>query len=253
MMIAQLTDRERRIIDILIADSNKSITDISDELEVSKVTIRNDFNSLEEKGLIVRTRGGAFPAFHPDIVERQKKGVEEKKLIAKAAAKLIKNGDSVMIDDGTTTSLISKYLLGKRDIHVVSNSTLVIPYARVNPNLNLTLVGGEFRASSEALVGPMAFRDIENFNVKYAFLGTGGFSIENGLTTQLIEGAEILRKMTQLAETKVLLADSSKYGLNGFVRILPIDAMDILITDSGLPQEKRKQLEDIGIKVIIAE
>ncbi len=251
-MIAQLTDRERRIIDILIEDSNKNITDISDELEVSKVTIRNDFNSLEEKGLIVRTRGGAFPAFHPDIVERQKKSVEEKKVIAKAAAGLIKNGDTVMIDDGTTTSLIPKYLLGKRDIHVVTNSTLVIPYARVNPNLNLTLVGGEFRSSSEALVGSMALRDLENFHVKYALLGTGGFSIENGLTTHLIEGAEILRKMTELAEIKVLVADSGKYGLNGFVRILPLEDMDILVTDKNFSKKHKAMVEELGIEVIIA-
>ena len=252
-MIAQVSDRERKILDMLIEDTKTNISEISKALNVSKVTIRSDFNSLEEKGLIVRTRGGALPAFHPAIIERQKRNVDQKKLIAKAAAQLIQNGDTVMIDDGTTTSLIAKYLLGKRDIRIVTNSTLIIPYARVNPSLHLTLVGGEFRPSSEALVGPVALRDIENFNVKYAFLGTGGFSIENGLTTELIEGAEILRKMTQLAETKVLLADSGKYGLNGFVRILPLEEMDILITDAGLPQKQREELSDAGLRIIIAE
>jgi DeoR/GlpR family transcriptional regulator of sugar metabolism len=111
-MIANLTDREKRILEMLAEDTNLSVAQISEILEVSRVTIRSDFTSLEEKGLIIRTRGGAFPAFHPEILDRQKRGVENKKRIAKAAAALIDDGDTVMINDGTTTSLIPKYLLG---------------------------------------------------------------------------------------------------------------------------------------------
>jgi DeoR family galactitol utilization operon repressor len=249
-MIANLTDREKRILEMLAEDTNLSVAQISEILEVSRVTIRSDFTSLEEKGLIIRTRGGAFPAFHPEILDRQKRGVENKKRIAKAAAALIDDGDTVMINDGTTTSLIPKYLLGKRDISIVTNSTLIIPMARVNPALKLTLVGGEFRPSSEAIVGPVALRDLENFHVRFAFLGTGGFSIENGLTTHLVEGAEILRKMTELSEKRVLVADSDKYGKNGFVRILPLDGIDILITDKGLDPAEKERLEETGIEVI---
>lgn len=250
-MVANLSEREKKILEILSEDTNKSVAEISDLLEVSRVTVRSDFTSLEEKGLIIRTRGGAFPAFHPEILERQKRGVEEKKRIARAAAALIEDGDTVMINDGTTTSLIPRYLLGKRDIRIVTNSTLIVPFARVNPALNLTLVGGEFRPSSEAIVGPVALGDLENFHVRLAFLGTGGFSLENGLTTHLVEGSEILRKMTELSEKRVLVADSGKYGQNGFVRIVPMDRIDILITDEGLDREVRKEIEDRRIQVII--
>jgi DeoR family transcriptional regulator, galactitol utilization operon repressor len=250
-MIANLSEREKKILELLSEDTNKSVAEISDLLKVSRVTVRSDFTSLEEKGLIIRTRGGAFPAFHPEILDRQKQGVEEKKRIARAAATLIEDGDTVMINDGTTTSLIPKYLLGKRDVRIVTNSTLIIPFARVNPSLNLTLVGGEFRPSSEAIVGPVALRDLENFHVRLSFLGTGGFSIENGLTTHLVEGSEILRKMTELSEKRVLVADSGKYGRNGFVRIVPMDRIDILITDEELDGEVRKAIEDRGIEVII--
>jgi DeoR family transcriptional regulator, galactitol utilization operon repressor len=250
-MIANLTEREKRILDLLAEDTNLTVAGISDLLEVSRVTIRSDFTSLEEKGLIIRTRGGAFPAFHPEILDRQRRGVEQKKLIARAAAGMINDGDTVMINDGTTSSLIPKYLLGKRDIRIVTNSTLIVPFARVNPALNLTLVGGEFRPSSEAMVGPMALRDLENFHVRLAFLGTGGFSLETGLTSHLVEGAEILRKMTELAEKRVLVADSAKYGQNGFVRILPLDRIDVLISDKGLPEEECRRLEETGIEVIL--
>ena len=248
-MNASLTEREKKILDILMEGSNPSVNEISDLLKVSKVTIRSDFSSLEEKGLIVRTRGGAFPAFHPDILESQKHAIDEKNRIAKAAADMIKDGDTVMINDGTTTSLIPKYLLGKRDIHIVTNSTLIFTYARINPSIHLTLVGGAFQASSEALVGPVSLVDLENFHVKYAFLGTGGFSLETGMTTHLVEGAEIIKKMNQQAQKSVLTADSTKYGKNGFVKILSLDHLDSIICDTGLDKNIVDKIKESGTEI----
>ncbi len=251
-MNTNITDREKKILELLTEENNLTVNEISSRLNVSRVTVRSDFNSLEEKGLIVRIRGGAFPAFHPEILESQKTMVHEKIRIAKAAAALISDGDTVMINDGTTSSLIPKFLLGKRDIRVVTNSTLIFTYARINPSLHLTLVGGEFRPSSEAIVGPIALKDLENYNVKYAFLGTGGFSQETGLTSQLVDGAEIFRKMCRQAEKVVVVADSSKYGKNGFVKIFPLDRMDILITDNGLNPQTVENLkeEEFIIKLV---
>ncbi|MDA3811271.1 MAG: DeoR/GlpR family DNA-binding transcription regulator [Spirochaetaceae bacterium] len=248
-MNASLTERERKILDILMNGDNPSVNEISDMLEVSKVTIRSDFSSLEDKGLIVRTRGGAFPAFHPDILESQKHAIEEKNRIAKAAAEMIKDGDTVMINDGTTTSLIPKYLLGKRDIHIVTNSTLVFSYARINPSLQLTLVGGAFQPSSEALVGPVTLVDLENFHVKYAFVGTSGFSLETGMTTHLIDGAEVIKKMNHQAEKTILTADSSKYGKNGFVKILSLDHLDSIICDNGLDKSIAQRIQKNGTEI----
>jgi len=250
-MNASLTEREKKILDILMEGNNPSVNEISDMLEVSKVTIRSDFSSLEEKGLIVRTRGGAFPAFHPEILESQKHAVEEKHRIAKAAAHMIKDGDTVMINDGTTSSLIPKYLLGKRDIHIVTNSTLIFSYARINPSLHLTLVGGSFQASSEALVGPITLEDLQNFHVKYAFVGTSGFSLETGLTTHLVDGAEVIKKMNTQAQKTIMVADSSKYGKNGFVKILSLDHLDSIICDDGLEQSIVKRIREQGTEITL--
>lgn len=233
-MNTNLSEREKKILDILTNDQSQTVNSLSKQCNVSAVTIRSDLGSLEKKGLIVRMRGGAFPAFHPAILEGQKTMRIEKQRIAKAAAAMIADGDTVMINDGSTSSLIIKYLLGKRDIHVVTNSTLAFTYARINPALHLTLVGGEFRPSTEAIVGPMALRDIEEYHVKYAFLGTGGFSLETGLTTHLAEGAQIFKKMAEQAEQVITVADSSKYGKNGFVKILPLNRMHKIITDTAL-------------------
>lgn len=221
-------------------------------LDVSSVTIRNDLNGLADRGLIIRTHGGASPAFHPGVLERQKLMVEEKNAIAKEAAKLVKNGDAVMVEAGTTTSLIVKYFLGKRDIQLVSNSMLVLPFSRTNPGIHLTIIGGEFRPATESLVGPIALEELSRFHVKYAFVGTDGYSLEAGLTTHLIEGAEIVKKMAMQADRTILVADSSKYGKRGFAHVLDINRIDEIITDSAINGDIISRLKQNGIKVEIA-
>lgn len=250
-MNTNLSDRERKILELLTEKNNLTVNEISNRLQVSRVTIRSDFNSLEEKGLIVRIRGGAFPVYHPEILESQRTKVDEKLRIAKAAASMIEDGDTVMINDGTTSSLIPKFLLGKRDIRIVTNSTLIFTYARTNPSLHLTLVGGEFRPSSEAVVGPIALKDLENYHVRYAFLGTGGFSIETGLTSQLVDGAEIFRKMCDQAEKVIVVADSTKYGKNGFVKIFPLARINTLITDTGIHASAVKSLRENNFNILL--
>lgn len=248
-MVAQLTEREQVIVGLLSEDNALSVQDLSRQLEVSTVTIRNDLSNLAEKGFIVRTHGGALPAFHESILERQRDKMKLKARIAKAASELVEDGDAIMIEAGTTTAQVARHLLGKRDLHVVTNSTLVIPYARFNPGIHLTVVGGEFRPSTESLVGPIALRDLTQFHVRTAFIGTDGFSLEAGLTTHLVEGAEIVRKMAEQAERTVLVADSSKFGRIGFARVLPLAAVRLIVTDDGLPDAVRDELAGVPIEL----
>ena len=133
---------------------------------------------------------------------------------------MVKDGDRIMITNGTTSALVAKYLFGKRDLSVVTNSTLIAPYVRSNPNISLTIVGGEYRPSAEALVGPIAISQLENYHVDITFAGTDGVSISHGLTTHLTENAEIVRKMAVQASKKVIVVDSSKFNNIGFVKIL---------------------------------
>ncbi|HUZ18057.1 MAG TPA: DeoR/GlpR family DNA-binding transcription regulator [Spirochaetia bacterium] len=251
-MIEKLTEREEAIIELLTEDFSASVQEMSRRLEVSTVTVRSDLSSLAEKGILVRTHGGAFPAFHQSILDRQRDKVKIKERIGRAASQLVHDGDAIMIEAGTTTAQVARYLLGRRDLHVVTNSTLVIPFARFNPGIHLTVVGGEFRPSTESLVGPGALSDLEEFHVGTAFIGTDGFSLESGLTTHLVEGAEIVRKMAGQAERTVLVADSSKFGRVGFARVLPLASIHILITDDGLPGDVRERLAEMSVEVIVA-
>jgi len=252
-MIAELSERERIILDRLSADGSVSVAFLARELELSEVTIRGDLKDLEEKGWINRKRGGAAPALHRDILERQRVFPEQKNAIARAAAELVRDGDVIMIEAGTTTALIARCLAGKRDIHIVTNSTLVFSYARMYPNLQITMTGGEFRRATESLVGPIALETISRLNVRLAFVGTDGFSLERGMTTHLMEGAEIVKAMKAHTQTTVLTADSSKYGKTGFSSVLPLSACDLVLTDANLSAASEKELREAGINIRKAE
>jgi DeoR family galactitol utilization operon repressor len=245
----ELNEREQIILDRLSEDGSVSVAVLADELGLSEVTIRSDLKALEERGWLNRIRGGAAPSMHRNILERQREHRGEKNAIARAAADLVRDGDVIMIEAGTTTALVAKYLAGKRDIHIVTNSTLVFSYARMNPNLQITMTGGEFRRPTESLVGPIALETIGRLNVRLAFVGTDGFTLGRGMTTQLMEGAEIVKAMKAHAETTVLTADSSKYGKIGFTRVLPLTDMDLIITDRGLGDEVTETLSGEGIKI----
>ena len=248
-MTIELNERERIIIDRLSCEGSVSVGALARDLGFSEVTIRGDLRGLEDKCWISRKRGGATASIHRAILERQRVFPERKNDIARAAANLVQNGDVIMIEAGTTTALIARYLTDKQDVHIVTNSTLVFSYARTNPNLQLTMVGGEFRRSTESMVGPIALETIGRINVRLAFVGTDGFSIERGMTTHLIEGAEIVKAMKARAQTTVLVADSSKYGKFGFINVLPLSAMDVIITDEDLDIKAEAELLEAGINL----
>jgi DeoR/GlpR family transcriptional regulator of sugar metabolism len=251
-MFSGLNEREKDILDHLKDDPSLSVSQISDLVGVSRVTVRNDLDHLASVGLVFRTRGGVQTAFHPDMLARQKENQDTKKTIAKAAAAMIEDGDTVMIVAGTTTALIGSFLLGKRDVRIVTNSTLLLPYARMNPALHLTLVGGEFRPQAEAIVGPMALTELKQYHVKYAFIGTDGISTESGFTSHLVENAEIIRTMADQSRETIVLSDSTKIGKAGFVKIFPLERVSRLITDKGINENEKKELVKAGINIEIA-
>jgi DeoR family galactitol utilization operon repressor len=246
--------RERVILDSLLEKGAISVADLSRDLAVSEVTIRSDLKVLEKKGFLSRVHGGAVPSIHPHILERQNLMLEEKQNIARAAASLIRDGDTIMIEAGTTPALVCRYLGGRREIQVITNSVLAFNAAKNNPGLKITLCGGEFRSSTESFVGPIAAETIRRFNVRFAFVGTDGFSAGLGITTHLLEGGEIIKLMRERARQTIVLTDSSKYGRSGPVTFLPLSGVNGIITDAGIaPGAAAEMKEDARILSITEE
>ncbi len=246
-----LKDREKTIVRLLAEEPLLSVNDLSERLGVSVVTARSDMDALAEKGYLVRVRGGALPAFHPDIVARQQSHNDVKRRIARAAAGMVRDGDSIMIESGTTTALIARFLLGKKDLKLVTDSTLILPYVRANPMISLAFVGGIFRPATESMVGPVTIAELSQFHVNIAFMGADGVSWEHGLTTNFVEAAEVSRTMARHCDKTVLVVDSSKFGRRGFTQVMPLHEIDVLITDEGVSEETRVHVKSCGIEMKI--
>ncbi len=251
-MSSNFAERKSVILNLLMQESSVSVSELAKRLNVTVVTARADLVALEEEGLLVRTHGGAVPAQHPKMLKRMQaeKGVKGK--VAKAAAAMIEDGDTVIISAGTTAALIAKYLLGKRGVHIVTNNTLLLTYARTNPQLRVTLVGGEFRPEEEGVVGPMALQAIDQFYVSKAFIGIDGASVKQGFTAHFVESADLVRKMAEQADEVITISDSSKFGKPGFARILPFGDVDTLVTDKNLSKEFKAELTKANVRVVKA-
>ncbi len=242
-MVGERTDREKYILDLLSQDGTLSVTALSRDLGVSEVTIRANLKTLEQQGLLARTWGGAKPTSMLNVIDRVKVNEQEKERIAKAAAALVRDDDRIMIEAGTTTALIAKYLTGRRGVQIVTNSFLLLTYARANRELDVLMTGGEFLRDTESMVGPTALEMVRGFNARAAFVGTDGFTADRGITTRYAQGAAVSAAMSRQSEETWLVADSSKYGQAGFVNVLELSDLTGIITDKGLAPESKEVLE----------
>jgi DeoR family galactitol utilization operon repressor len=242
-------NRKQQIIELLMEQPDFSVSELSRHFHVSEVTIRTDLKSLAAQGLILRQHGGGMPTLHVNVSDRQRTNIEEKTRIAHAAADLIGDLDDVMITAGTTTSLIPRFLLGRQGVNIVTNSTLLLPYVCNNPGLTVTLTGGEFRPAIEALTGPATIRELGQFHVAKAFLGSDGITAEKGTTADSADIADICRRMSEQARQTIVLADAAKLGREGFAHIMPAARIDILITDTNAPASEVAKLRKKGVDV----
>ncbi len=244
-------ERESLILARLARAGSLSVSSLSRELGVSEVTVRTDLRTLEDRGLLARTHGGAEATGYRNVLERQLQRSTEKERIGAAAAELVRDDDLIMIEAGTTCAEIVSHLGSRHGVRILTNSTLVVRHARLHPGLTVVLTGGTFHRTSESLVGPVALRTIEDFNVRLAFFGTDGFTVGRGLTTGFAEGAEVIRSMKARAAESWLVADSSKYAHAGFVSVMDLAGLTGVITDDGLAADARNDLNNSGLSVRI--
>jgi DeoR family transcriptional regulator of aga operon len=179
--------------------------------------------------------------------------MSQKIRIGKAAAKLIKDSDTVIIDSGTTTLEIIRNLAPSlNNVTIISNALNIANQLVSNPNINLIIPGGILRKNSLSLIGPLAEKSFRNFYVDKVFLGVDGFDTTNGISTPNIEEAYLNQIMIDVAREVIIVTDSSKFLRKSLAFICALDRIDTVVTDEGILPEDKKRLEDAGISVIIA-
>lgn len=249
--------RRNEIIDLINVKGQVFVEELSKQFDVSEVTIRNDLDQLEVKNMLVRARGGAIKSegrvgLDYKLSEKDKLQLSQKIKIGKKAAKLIKESEIILIDSGTTTAELAKNLKDFSELTVITNALNIALLLSDSNNINLTIPGGYLRRNSQSLVGPMAEMGLKNFYVDKAFLAVDGLDPKLGLYTPNIEEAHLNRQMIEIANEVILLCDSSKLRRKSFAHICPVSSIDIIITDEDIHKDDLKQLEESGVKVIIA-
>lgn len=247
-------ERRDNIIKEVRGKGKVRVDELSEMYGVSSVTIRNDLGFLEKKGILYRTHGGALIRENvyddPSLEEKQQLHRKEKRKIGERAAELINDGDSILLDSGTTTLEITYRLGNKKNLTVMTNA-INIGLEIVNyKSINVMLTGGRLRRESYSLVGPDAEGTIKNYYFDKLFLGVDGLDIDYGLTTPNPMEAQLNRIMVQRAKEVIAVTDSSKLGRHSFSFICELDVISKLITDNKITEEFEAELKRKDIEVI---
>lgn len=249
-------ERKRKIMDLLNERPSVTVAELSGIFNVSEVTIRKDLKELDNEGHITRTHGGAAGitkmTFESVQSDKEKQNIEEKKAIAKIACALIQDGDSVMIDAGSTTQQLARCIKAEeKKITVITNSFNIASELMDLDFLELIIIGGIFRKGIYSCVGPIAESALEGLFVDKAFLGSNSMDLEHGFSTANIYEAQVKKKMIASSKERIFLVDHTKFNKQSLCSVCPLSALDYFITDSGAPAKYLASIRDKGVKVLV--
>lgn len=248
--------RRKSILEMVNENSEVFVDELSKLFKVSEVTIRNDLDQLEKKQLLIRARGGAMKfegrvGIDLELSSKDKINLNEKISIGKKAAELVKDGDIILVDSGTTTAEMVKNLENVKNLTVITNAINIVILLMNRPNINLIIPGGFLRQNSQSLVGPMAEKGLKNLNVDKVFLGADGFDTSLGLYTPNLEEAQFNEKMIQISDEIIALIDSSKFARRSFAFFCNVGDIAKVVTDSIGPVDRAK-LEEHNVEILLA-
>ena len=247
-------DRLGAILERLSEKGSVGVADLSAELATSSTTIRRDLELLEGRHMLTRTHGGAVAhgvLYELPLRYKGARRLEQKRRIARAAAQRVGDGLAVGLTGGTTTTEVARALVDGRRITIVTNALNIASELAVRPNLKLVVTGGEARAESYELVGPLAEASLADLNLDVVFVGTDGISWDEGLTTYHEIEAHTNRALIARARRTVAVTDSTKIGRVAFARICSTDRVDELITDAEADLDLGQRLRDGGLDVTL--
>jgi DeoR family transcriptional regulator of aga operon len=248
-------ERRRAIVELVNHDGRVLVPELARHFQTSQVTIRKDLEVLHKLRQLHRTHGGALPARDralddPSLLEKEQLHHKEKVLIAEAAARMVSNGQVIILDSGTTTTAIARSLRSFQELTIVTNA-VNIAAELAGTSIDVILTGGALRKNSFSLVGPMAEDTLRQVSADLLFLGVDGFDVNYGLTTPNLLEARVNRVMVEVARRTVAVCDATKFGRRSLSLIAATSAMQEVITDHGIAKSDLYALKKAGIEVTL--
>lgn len=248
-------ERQSRIERYIHQHFSVSVKELSEQFNVSPMTIRRDLELLQQKGLVVRVHGGVIAPTAQNGAREEERATlysSQKAAIGEAASLLVEDGQTLFIDAGTTTLEMVPRLRDRRGITAVTNSVKVLSTLADAPGINLIGVGGSIYGGAWSFVGPLAEAAIRRFHCDLAFLGITSLSLEKGLTEVNYFEADIKSLIIHQSQQVVILADSSKFENVSPISVAPLSAVDTIITDQDLPPHLINAYRESDVALILA-
>jgi len=248
--------RRMKILEWLQEEGSARVKDLSTAFSVSEATVRQDLERLEAEGCIEREHGGAFLKSLPQQVQAMALhhlvNMESKRKIGRFAASLVSDGETIILDSGSTTTEVARNLLGHQNLNVITNGLNIALTLGAVPSFSIHMPGGHFKAPTLSLSGEKSADYFNNIHAEKLFLATAAISFEAGLTYPSLADLHVKRAMIKAARQVYLVADSTKIGRVSFSSLGGLELVHVFITDAGIRDEDRRRLEESGVEVRIA-
>ena len=249
--------RKQLILENLKKTGGIKISELAGKFGKSRMTITRDLDELAKDGLLLRVHGGAVSnisrGYEPPYFSRKGLRTVAKQAIANMANELITEGNTLILDVGSSTRELAQLLKKRKNLTVITPSLEHAMELAGNSLIKLIVTGGIVRVGEMSIIGPISENTINEFNVDKAFIGAGGIDLKAGLTEYNTEDAQVKKSIIGNCKQSIVLADSTKLGNVTFSKVIPLEKIDILITDSEADPSFINGLEGKGIKVIIAK
>lgn len=250
----QLQKRQNEILASVRARGACSIIELARQLNVSDETIRRNIKPLVRQGLIEKVHGGIVLSEkqqpEPPFEKRMNERIEAKQTISALVAEIISNGDSIMLDTGSTTAYVARALADHRNLSVVTNCTEIARTLAREPSNRVHLCGGALRADDWATFGSAAIEFVRQFHVNYAILSIGGVTADGCFMDYHLEEAEFSRAVIAQAKKTIVVADHSKFGHPNFIKVCDFDEVDMVVVERPPPTGILAGLRDAGVAVV---
>jgi len=249
-------ERRAKIVEVLNDRGRVEVKELSRRFRTSEVTIRHDLQQLHNRGLVLRSHGGALrpesAMAESPLKERLRSHPDEKRRIGEAAAALVNEGETIILDSGSTTHSIARHIRGKQGLKVITNGVNIAMELLGARSIQLIQLGGVLREDSVSVVGHFAEEMLAQFSADKLFIGAFACHPEFGLSAPNLDEARVNQAMLKIARQKILVADSSKFLKSSLIRVAPVSAINCVVTDRGLPDDVAGQLREMGLEVILA-